>query len=51
MDHRVVQAQFAQGTGMPTHTDSVYFANTPVKFRIAGSTFGTRVAPSRVRSD
>jgi len=35
----------------PPDTDSVYFANNPECHRIAGSTSGTRVAPSRVRSD
>ena len=32
-------------------TDSVYFANNPERHRIAGSTSGTRVAPTRIRSD
>ena len=37
--------------GIGFHTDSVCFANNPELHRIAGSTSGTRVAPSRVRSD
>ncbi|MFC6800828.1 hypothetical protein ACFQDE_02970 [Deinococcus caeni] len=38
-------------SGIDFHTDSVCFANNPELHRIAGSTSGTRVAPSRVRSD